>query len=63
MRMNTKFEESVGAWFWRLLLGPAQVLDGVITICTLTFVSGGLALACSRALARARLNKLLEGRV
>lgn len=58
MRLNRKIERSGKAWFWRLALGPAQLLDGVVSICTLTFVNSGFALATARALSRARLDEL-----
>lgn len=60
MKINRKFENSGAAWFWRFVLGPAQIIDGAITTCSFTFIHAGLALWTSRQLAKARLNKLLE---
>lgn len=58
MRLNLKLEKTVGSWFWRLMLGPAQLLDGVVSICSLTFVKSTFALDAARALSRSRLNEL-----
>lgn len=49
-----KPESSARAWAWRIALGPASLLDGVVEFCTLGFVSVGAKLSAARNLARAR---------
>lgn len=49
-----KPESSAKAWAWRIVLGPASVLDGVVEFFSLGFISFGAKLAVARNLARAR---------
>lgn len=49
-----KPEATARAWAWRIALGPASVLDGVIEFFSLGFISVGAKLATARNLARAR---------
>ncbi len=55
MYLNTKMEPNKKAWGFRLLMGPACFVDGVVSLMTLSFVSTGLALTVSRKLAKARM--------
>lgn len=54
MRLNLTGESSVEAWFWRLLLGPAVLLDGLATTLTGGTVFLGMSLAASKRLGKAR---------
>ena len=58
MRVNSKVEATVEAWFWRALLGPAFILDGLLSTLTVGTLSVGAALEVSRRLAMARFNHL-----
>jgi hypothetical protein len=60
MRVNLKIEETVKAWAWRCLLGPAMLLDGFLSTLTLGTVSVGAALEVSRRLAMARFEAFTE---
>ena len=62
MRINRKLEDNLASSLWRFAIGPAQLLDGVVSICTLTFIYPGFALWTSRQLAKSRLTHLLKGR-
>ena len=55
MNVNRKIEQSAAAWAWRALLGPAMLLDGLLSTLTLGTLSVGAALEVSRRLAMARL--------
>lgn len=54
MNVNRKIEQTAAAWAWRALLGPAMLLDGLLSTLTLGTLSAGFALEVSRRLARAR---------
>jgi hypothetical protein len=54
-KVNLKPEPSAKAWFLRALMGPAQIIDGVLSTVTFGTVSIGAALEVSRRLARARI--------
>lgn len=55
MRVNTRLENSLSAWGYRLLMGPAFIADGVVSTLTIGFVSSGFALNVARLLARSRI--------
>lgn len=48
-------EPCAQAWLWRLALGPASLVDGVVETATLGFFGVGAKIAASRGLARARM--------
>jgi len=54
MNVNRKREQTVEAWVWRLLLGPAMLVDGIVFTLTASTVSTGVVLEVSRRLAMAR---------
>lgn len=54
-RANRKPEPSAKAWLLRALMGPAQIIDGVLSTVTVGTVSIGAALEVSRRLAQARI--------
>lgn len=56
--MNRKIEHTTKAWAWRLLLGPALLLDGAIATLTVGTFSVGAALGVSRRLAMARFDAM-----
>jgi len=47
-------EPSMRAWFWRLLIGPANIVDGVIAILTLGTIGFSCSYNVARKLHRAR---------
>ena len=49
-----KGEKSAAAWFWRILLGYANVIDGIVSILSLGFLSSGLAYRATLRLLMAR---------
>lgn len=54
----TKFpkkEPSIKAWAFRLLLGPASLLDGIVETLTFGFYGVGARLEVSKMLAMARI--------
>ena len=53
--MYPKKEHSAKAWLWRLLLGPASVLDGIVETLSFSFIGVGARLSASRNLAKSRL--------
>jgi len=55
MRLNTKKEPNAKALGLRILIGPASIIDGVVSLITIGFVSTSLTLATARALALARI--------
>lgn len=55
IRLNLRKEPNVKAWLWRGLVGPASILDGIVSTVTVGTVSTGLALATSKALALSRM--------
>lgn len=57
----TKPERAIKAWFWRLLLGWANIADGIICILTFGFVYFGISLYVATNLARARPNIMVRG--
>lgn len=54
MNVNRKTEQTAAAWAWRALLGPAMLLDGLLSTLTIGTLSAGTALKVSRRLAMAR---------
>ena len=60
MTMHRKIEQTVEAWAWRALLGPAMLLDGLLSTLTLGTLSVGAALEVSRRLAVARFAGMKE---
>lgn len=58
MKFNANSEKSPAAWGWRALLGPAMVVDGLLSSLTVGTVSLGASLAVSRRLALARINHI-----
>lgn len=50
-----KYEPSSECWFWRLLLGPAAILDGVFETLTFGFYGIGVKLTVAKNLAKARI--------
>lgn len=50
-----KTEPTKKAWAWRLLLGPAAILDGLVETLTLGRYGVGAKLSAAKNLARARL--------
>lgn len=56
IKVSTNWKEpSLKAWFWRVLIGPATIVQGVVATLTLGTVSVSLAMECARWLAHARL--------
>ncbi len=47
---------SVKAWLLRWAIGPAQIVDGIITMLSLGMIYIGLALKVSRVLAAHRIS-------
>jgi|688.fasta_scaffold2571403_2 hypothetical protein len=58
MRVNRKNEQTAKAWAWRCLMGPAMLLDGLLSTLTIGTVSVGASLEVSRRLAMARFDAL-----
>lgn len=56
MNVNRKAEQTAAAWAWRALLGPAMLLDGLLSTLTLGTLSVGAALGVSRRLTMARFD-------
>ncbi len=54
MRLNLKAEQTLSAWLWRAALGPATVIDGVLSSITLGTLHVGLGLESARRLSTAR---------
>ena len=61
MNVNRNIEQTSAAWAWRALLGPAMLLDGLLSTLTIGTVSVGAALEVSRRLAMARFAGLKAG--
>jgi hypothetical protein len=55
-------EPNLRAWVWRILVGPALILDGLIATVTLGMASGSFTLNAPRNLAMARINYIRKGR-
>lgn len=51
-------ERTLQAWGWRLLLGPASILDGIVLTLTLGTWSPRFTLRVARSLAGSRLRRL-----
>ena len=60
MRVNRKFEQTAAAWAWRGLLGPALMLDGLLSMLTIGTLSIGAALEVSRRLTKARIRGIRQ---
>lgn len=58
MTLNRNGETSAGAWLWRVLLGPAQIVDGAAATLTFGTLNLGIGLATARLLSKARANKM-----
>lgn len=56
--MNLKLEQTLLAWIYRSLLGPAQIIDGILMTISLGSFSLGLSLKCARKLSVCRFNSL-----
>lgn len=54
MNLDLKIESSIKAWLWRLVYGPAQIVDGLIAVVTLSLVKSNFALYAARQLAQTR---------
>lgn len=56
IKVSTNWKEpSLKAWFWRVLIGPATIVQGVVATLTLGTVSVYLSVECARWLAKARI--------
>lgn len=53
-----KREPSAKAWMWRLLLGPASIVDGVVETLTFGFYGVAAKLHVSKYLALARMRAI-----
>lgn len=51
-------EKSWKCWAWRLLFGPASIIDGVVELTTLSLVGTNCRLTVSRNLAQARITAM-----
>lgn len=49
-------EKSWQCWAWRLLFGPASIVDGLVELLSFSFMGSGCRLTVSRNLARARID-------
>lgn len=49
-------EPSLRCWGWKLLCGPAYLIDGIVETLTFGLVGVGCRLAVSRNMARARID-------
>lgn len=47
-------EKTAAAWFWRILMGYVNVIDGIVSILSLGFLSSGLAYRVTLRLLMAR---------
>lgn len=56
MHIQRNREPNLGSWAYRMLVGPAMVIDGLVHFITLGYVSLGLSLAATRKLAWQRLS-------
>ena len=56
MQINKKLEPNIKSWFWRLVLGPAIILEGIVATITVGTVSLGLSLKVARNLGRVRFD-------
>lgn len=54
IRLDLSREPSLECYALRFACGLARIIDGVVSVMTLTMVSTGLTLECARQLARAR---------
>lgn len=54
IRLDLRREPSLECYALRFACGLARIIDGVVSVTTLTMVSTGLTLECARQLARAR---------
>lgn len=59
-RTRILIEPNAAAWGWRLLTGPALILDGIVAIVTFGVYYGGASLAIARLLTLARERKESE---
>ena len=57
MTINNKPESNAQAWAWRIALGPAMILDGLLSTVSAGSLSLGASLAVARNLSRARMPK------
>jgi hypothetical protein len=55
MKLNKACDESWKVWMWRLLFGPAMIIDGVVHTLSFSFVTTKLSLGCAKRMAKARL--------
>jgi hypothetical protein len=60
MYLNTNLERSWEAWKWRLLIGPACIVDGLISTLTFGFLSTRLYFYCTKELSNVRFEQLRD---
>lgn len=56
MYITKKAEKTLAAWAWRVLLGPALLLEGLLQTVTLGTIYTGAVVRVASRLARARIN-------
>lgn len=54
-----KPEKSLKAWFYRFLLGPAMILDGMLFTISFTIIKTSFTLNCARKLSAERFKNAL----
>jgi hypothetical protein len=53
-------ERDIKTFAWRMLMGPAQIIDGLVYTFTLGCVAAGLSLKVARRMMQSRLNAGLK---
>ena len=56
MKLILKPENTVKSWFWRSLLGPATIGDGIVATLSLSTFNFGLKYKTTQKLAKTRYN-------
>lgn len=55
LTVNKHREKTARAWFFRVLFGPAMMIDGLVVFLTVGFISPGLSLSTAKAMAKSRI--------
>lgn len=60
MKFSRRLEATAVAWMWRIILGPAMLLDGAVVTASVGALSIGASLAVSKRLAIARVSGMMK---
>jgi hypothetical protein len=61
LTVNKHREKTAMGWFYRVLFGPAMIIDGIVLFLTIGFISPGLSLSTARAMTKTRMPRVPRG--